>query len=798
MAASAAAYFEVRWRVTGSGEDWSTPQPVKPSREIVVEQLERGKAYDFEVRAVSECDAKSDWVPSSHTVPDVPAGTLVLSEIATEVTQAQAGADAANAALANIASDNLLSPVEKPVVIRDWNVISAEQAGIDAQALAFGITTEKTAYDSAVTALANYLGALTTPVMWNNLAGDTTIVGATFRTKFADVYTSRQTLLNAIYAAAKVNADSAQATGDKGVSLVTQLPVVNGGFDWDTPAGYGWVADAGTGWGFDRAGNTPGVGPNCAKRSAGTGSNTGAYRNIGLMGCHTGQTVKVQGLVKTVGVTGTAYVFISWLNAGLAEISSTASVDEVPDGVTHIRTVQQSIAETVDNSSFELALDAAGNVPGWVASGATLFARAFAYVGSQSLCIISTGNFGQAATSRRYACNFNDVYALSAAIATDPGTTGYAQIVFYNAAGGTVGSGAVLSNTGTSWAYGTAQVTVPSGAVYFLIVLNSSAAGGSSGIGAYFDTIKLSLVRSLDVEVRDGPTYGRTANADLYSSGGVNRIGLRIAGSGHKIGDQRNLTAVTFGNYGSAWNGMSLSYTSTTTSATISAAAASLYAGGVIVSYNASSVTLSGSAGSTITYYLYYDDPALSGGAKTLQATTSQLTSVSHDGRLFIAKLAVSFPASGAGGGSGGGPCVVREAWVRRRTVTGYEDVQAVSIVAGDYLRIMNPATGAKRWGRVSYSEPKLTPCVRFATADGVDLSCSTTAPIGTTTGTVLAPDLLGLRLPADDHGALTRSDVTDVHPIGEQWVQHITCEDDFFLAGNQRGRYVAHHNLKP
>jgi hypothetical protein len=46
-------------------------------------------------------------------------------------------------------------------------------------------------------------------VLWSNLTGNTTIVGTTFRSKFADVYTSRQALLNKIYASAKALANNA-------------------------------------------------------------------------------------------------------------------------------------------------------------------------------------------------------------------------------------------------------------------------------------------------------------------------------------------------------------------------------------------------------------------------------------------------------------------------------------------------------------------------------------------------------------------------------------------------------------
>ena len=116
--------------------------------------------------------------------------------------------------LTDIASDNILSPVEKSTVIEDYNVITSEQSGIDSQATNYGVTTEKTAYDTAISALTTYLGTLTSPVAWNVTTGNTTIVGTTFRSKFSDVYTTRQTLLNKIASIAKTLADNAQSTAN--------------------------------------------------------------------------------------------------------------------------------------------------------------------------------------------------------------------------------------------------------------------------------------------------------------------------------------------------------------------------------------------------------------------------------------------------------------------------------------------------------------------------------------------------------------------------------------------------------
>lgn len=164
-----------------------------------------------------------NWLGIIGDTPDytanvggVAASTLV-SNAATALSTANTASTNASSALAtltDIASDSLLTPVEKPSVIAQRDVIVAEQAGIDTQATAYTITTEKTAYDNAVTALTAYLATLTTPVAWDNLTGNTTIEGSTFRSKFNDVYINRQTLLDKIAQVAKSLADAAQTTAN--------------------------------------------------------------------------------------------------------------------------------------------------------------------------------------------------------------------------------------------------------------------------------------------------------------------------------------------------------------------------------------------------------------------------------------------------------------------------------------------------------------------------------------------------------------------------------------------------------
>lgn len=126
---------------------------------------------------------------------------------------ASTNASSALGLLGDIASDAKLTPGEKQHVKREWDVAVAEKTGIDAQADAYTITTEKTDYGDAYATLSTYI----TPLL-ADLATTSDITGATFRSNFAALYGTRQTLLNKIAAEAGKRATWAGVTG---VSLTT-------------------------------------------------------------------------------------------------------------------------------------------------------------------------------------------------------------------------------------------------------------------------------------------------------------------------------------------------------------------------------------------------------------------------------------------------------------------------------------------------------------------------------------------------------------------------------------------------
>jgi hypothetical protein len=148
---------------------------------------------------------------------------------------AAANASSALGEISAIVSDSILSKNEKPTIKLDYDTIIAEKSGIDAKATSYGITTEKNAYDAAVTALTSYLTGLNPA--YTDFNQDTVVVGADFRNNFLTVYTARQTLLNKIYSmtldttnAAVANAHRirTQTVIDAGIITTGRLEVGSG------------------------------------------------------------------------------------------------------------------------------------------------------------------------------------------------------------------------------------------------------------------------------------------------------------------------------------------------------------------------------------------------------------------------------------------------------------------------------------------------------------------------------------------------------------------------------------------
>lgn len=743
-----------------------------------------------------------------------------LTVLEGEISDAQAQADAANAELAKIASDGVLSKTEKTIVIRDANVLFAEQSGIDLQAAAFGVTTQKTAYDSKIAALENYLDSLTTPTAWDDLTGTTDINGAAFRAAFADAYTARQALLNAIYAAAKAKADAAQQTADEAHSLASQVAVLNPGFDaGDT----GWSKESG--WSIKSDGSF-GVGQGYAEHFGGQAD--AALRNNAICFVEPGKSYKVQALIRAIGANGVCYARISWRNLSDVEIGFTAgntitgnttdgsyATGQAPSGAVFahaeiatdnhttgryqvdnvVSSLQPATADEIAESSGRKWAGESGATVGgdWnsnvrnkpQAVGANLMWHGdFASDVSAPDVWSSDGTLGihypgglqfdhalytrgrdAYETDNWMPVKPNEVLFLSGyfSAGTVPIKFG---LHFHDKNGNATWVQGISHASG--WSYRSGTVKVPAGCVLMRPWLGQDIGAGSessTGIAALLD---------------------------------IQRTALAQDGSGYRLGGLRNQVMAGVGNFASGWSGGTITYSATSTSATLTASAASLQIGGTSISYNQSSTTVSGSAGQAKTYYLYYDDDDYTGGSKSLNATTNQITSLSADGRVLVGNITVTFPTSGTGSGGGATTCPDENAWVLRADPNGIRPdwpVQAKTVRAGHYLRLTDGRTGC-----VTYSERKAAPRVRVFDENGATLTCSTSAPLelaGTSGKCVLAPESAGQQIKARAEGVVFEPLVWKAEDAGPGYVQHITCQNACFWTGDDPDYLFGHHNLK-
>ena len=164
-------------------------------------------------------------------------GALLAANAAkAQADTARSNADAALADLANISSDNVLSRVEKARAIQDWNVLATEQAGIDAQADNYGVTSEKYFYDSAVGSLASYLVSLSPG--WSNLSADTPIDGNQWRAAWTSAYTARQAVLDKIAANAKARLGGLATLNAVNTDEIVDAAVIES-YDLYDETGYG-------------------------------------------------------------------------------------------------------------------------------------------------------------------------------------------------------------------------------------------------------------------------------------------------------------------------------------------------------------------------------------------------------------------------------------------------------------------------------------------------------------------------------------------------------------------------------
>jgi len=149
----------------------------------------------------------------------------------------------------------------------------------------------------------------------------------------------------------------------------------------------------------------------------------------------------------------------------------------------------------------------------------------------------------------------------------------------------------------------------------------------------------------------------------------------------------------------------------------------------------------------------------------------------------------------GGGGGGGGFGCVAVSSFLPDGRTAG-------DIKVGDTMELGDQETMEPGTGVVSYSQTKEARGYRIVTESGVSLVCSDTAPIPARRKGLLTPDkLLGEQV-AVRRGEGGQSEggwetVTGVDEVGIIKVQHVTVGNKCFLAGEKKGAYILHHNVK-
>lgn len=646
----------------------------------------------------------------------------LISTAQTAATSAQTDATSALNQLSNYSNDNKLSTAEKPTVIRDYTDITAEQSGLDAKATAFGITTEKTAYDAAVSALSTYLATLTTPVMWNNKTDYTTMVGATFNTKFTDVYATRQALLNKIYQVNKDIADSKIKTYYQ--ETAPGSPHIDGDL-WTKPSTMVTARwDAGTAsWVTSTAYVTGGYGgnliPNANFQSNRLGKGNDVVVPVGSV-LVDGWEVHIDGLTP-LGAGG-----VKWNNKCIV---CTINDPTVPASTTLFAQAVLSEPISIDESAW--------------------------YTLSANISQVYNGTLGS---------NISVESRLTAQWLSDTGAV--------------LGQSSVIVGRGAGSVMPLTDVDPPAGTTQALIYINTrvtnsggTARSATSGTVALQTTFKsISMVKKADVEV---------------------------PGSGKKIGDTRNLPGIVVGN-GIAKVPTVITYTSAAgapATATISVAAFTILSGSVSISYGAKSVGVSHAAG-TVNYFLYLDDPNYN-GTGTLVATTNGDNVFSADGRIYIGGVTVVFPSSGTGGGSGygggggrGDTCVCIDMMLSEHFMASEAKVGYVI----DCLDLPTSDVPFKRAiEKVSYHSED---CVRLTTDGGAELELSVSTPFDLIDGRQTFAIKMLNEVVVTDRGLET---VVKLERLGIQPVVKISVGGVSYAAGRDPTHRIYSHNpLKP
>lgn len=365
------------------------------------------------------------------------------------------------------------------------------------------------------------------------------------------------------------------------------------------------------------------------------------------------------------------------------------------------------------------------------------------------------------------------------------------DVQWYSDAAGTVNildDGGLAATNGTGWTkYVKTNYVAPAGAASCRIRIFTSGAGAGT------------------VAARRIKFSGGAAESP-FSDEATNAVEmLTRPGTGIQVGDARNLTPIVVAGNRYYYN-QNPTYTApvagTPATSTINLAAGTLTVGTATVSYNAMSVGVTGTNSTTVTYYLYIDDPTFAGGTKTLVATTSTSVPYQNDGRIFLGQVTITYPASGTGtggGGTGGGggglTCVDANAFVHCQD--GWKTADDVEV--GDKILVLNEDRTGVEWETVTKSIQGRETCFTiYGIESGIEVTVSASTPITCRDGSLMkVEDVFMTELPFEADG-LMWWELACIRPAGSRRVRKIYVNQKTYSAGDKPGKGILTHNPKP
>lgn len=149
----------------------------------------------------------------------------------------------------------------------------------------------------------------------------------------------------------------------------------------------------------------------------------------------------------------------------------------------------------------------------------------------------------------------------------------------------------------------------------------------------------------------------------------------------------------------------------------------------------------------------------------------------------------------------GGGGCVVLESFiplVDGSIVNGKQVDQAYLLSAGYKISLAKEdETLENIIGEVKHLRIDLQPCVRVTTENNVSLVCSLSAPLFTQDLIFVdAPDTMDKYIAVMVDGATSWDKVVKIEEVGDKFVAVIDAGGTAFWAGEEKGKYILHHNI--